>query len=471
MDTGPQNNEETNRIEAELEATKLQDEQARAEGNPPSSTPTPPFWTETKTKIAKITGLTAATGVGLFGAYKGTEKGAQFAGDKTSDWMTPKAKNVQQVPARPNMNPGYTNNEPNLPLMVNPVITPTNSTEFSRTNLPPGLPPLTPPSVNTNSLESAVTAALARANAESAKLRQQVEDAAAKQAALEKKHAAALEEQAKMFRREVQIVQNVQTPIETVAPEKTIEQMKEERREMEAQKRMAEIEARNTATEENNRNAPVGYKMGSTTELPPLRAPAMNKAPTPKPTGVQFNTRPDEGVKFNATITEANREAIVNAIPRPPVGVNVISRGMGGYNITTAPNPGPVNIATEAPTNVNDGNPFKLSQKALEEIEDIYERNLVKIFPKNTLGKWMNINKESAYDFMSKPREKVPKEYEHIFTTEEYKRLCTFLEKLKVTTGELPKLGASTGKPESIQDYMNRTMQKAASQGLLSKIK
>ncbi|MES3031961.1 MAG: hypothetical protein V4699_01830 [Patescibacteria group bacterium] len=117
----------------------------------------------------------------------------------------------------------------------------------------------------------------------------------------------------------------------------------------------------------------------------------------------------------------------------------------------------PTKIKAEAPTE----NSAKISNKMVEEIEEVYENNIEKIFPNDTLKSWRSIKDKGAYELMSKPESKVKKDL---------KTLWVYLEELKEQTGLKPQSGAVKGRPESIEKYMERALQKAAEMGKLEEV-
>ena len=403
-------------------------------------------------------------GVGV-ASYEGGKAVGEWKGEKDAQ-----AKNIRRVAP-----------EPSLPSMVSPVITNIDfkakqaklAVESAKTNLPPITTPepekITPPptvpvspmppasTLATNagpSMESMVATKVAEARAQEKadadkKLKQQAEEATAKQAALEKKHAEQLAEQQKMLQREVEIFKNTQTqttkaPEEIKEREKTPEEMIEERREYERSKRMAEIEARNKATQENEQKSPVGYKMDSTTKFPPLQTPT--KVEIPKP------PRLAQGVTFSTSrMDTTDREKLVNTIPKPPQGVNVTSRGMGGYNITTAPNPTSGSQINISIPNMNEGQTrdLQLTPAMLAEVDVLYTGMVEKMFPKNTLDSWNKIKDQGAYGFMKLKKSEVPKGQELLWDE---------LQKFR-KYGIEPVSGLRSGKSETIGEYLDRGLQ------------
>jgi hypothetical protein len=141
-------------------------------------------------------------------------------------------------------------------------------------------------------------------------------------------------------------------------------------------------------------------------------------------------------------------------IEEKPAGVNYI------YNT-----PGGVNFNNQIPTQAERAqlnNPYNLSVKTLEKVEEVYEGNIEKIFPNDTLKTWRSIKDKSAYEFMSKTESRVQKEYRSLFS---------YLEQLKKTTGLSPRSGARGVKPESIEEYIGRASQKAEKEGNLDAVK
>src|SRR3989344_3455303 len=149
----------------------------------------------------------------------------------------------------------------------------------------------------------------------------------------------------------------------------------------------------------------------------------------------------------------------------PPLGAKVTGGSVdaGGFNYsydTTGDNFENPNKIPKAPekTKINS----KLSEQALEQVADTFDDNIEKIFPKDTLEKWNKQKGEGAYELMSKAEKKVPKAERALFS---------YLEKLKETTGLEPGSGVRGGKPETIEHYMQRALEKAAEEGKLEELK
>lgn len=98
----------------------------------------------------------------------------------------------------------------------------------------------------------------------------------------------------------------------------------------------------------------------------------------------------------------------------------------------------------------------------LEKVNDVYEKNIAKIFPIDTLRSWMKVQNKSAYEIMSKPENKLHGKD---------KDLYAFLNKIKKVTGLEARSGISGGYPESIKRYVERGLQNAASKDLLDNFK
>lgn len=116
------------------------------------------------------------------------------------------------------------------------------------------------------------------------------------------------------------------------------------------------------------------------------------------------------------------------------------------------------NFAPEKHPELN--NPFHLSKEMLEKVNDVYEENLVKIFPIDTLRIWRKVQNKSAYELVNTAENKVPKAHKILFS---------YLEKLKTTTGLEPRSGVR-GQIESIEKYIERALQKAAKEGKLKEV-
>ena len=149
-----------------------------------------------------------------------------------------------------------------------------------------------------------------------------------------------------------------------------------------------------------------------------------------------------------------NKSAPIERMKESPAGVNYF------YNT-----PGGVNFNNQAPTQAERAqlnNPYTLSAKTLEEVEEVYERNIEKIFPNDTLKTWRSIKDKSAYEFINKTESRVQREYKPLFS---------YLEQLKKITGLSPRSGARGVESESIEGYIGRASQKAAKEGNLGDVK
>lgn len=150
-----------------------------------------------------------------------------------------------------------------------------------------------------------------------------------------------------------------------------------------------------------------------------------------------------------------------NEIPRPPTPRGMVISGP----VDGAPNPGivtpyqPPGIERTPIKVVKEVNPFQLSPKMLADVETAYENSIEKIFPENTLKNWMNIKGKNAYEFMSIKENAVSKNY----------KLWNYLQKLKTVTGLEPKSGVR-GSVESIEKYIGRALQSAASRNFLAEL-
>ena len=109
----------------------------------------------------------------------------------------------------------------------------------------------------------------------------------------------------------------------------------------------------------------------------------------------------------------------------------------------------------EIPTN----NPSHLNPKMLEKVAEVIDNNVEKIFPgADTLEIWMKVKNENAYKLMNTPEDKVDQLHKPLFN---------YLKQLKEATGLGPKSGVTEMKPESVEKYMERALQNAASKKLL----
>lgn len=136
----------------------------------------------------------------------------------------------------------------------------------------------------------------------------------------------------------------------------------------------------------------------------------------------------------------------------------------GGFNYVFSSNPNGINFDTPAKIHPNENtekNPFNLTPKMLEKVEEVYENNIDKIFPNDTLQNWKSIKDKSADEFMGKPESKIKKIQ---------KPLYDYLKQLEETTKLKPKSGILRDKPESIETYMERALQKSAQDGKLDTV-
>ena len=106
-------------------------------------------------------------------------------------------------------------------------------------------------------------------------------------------------------------------------------------------------------------------------------------------------------------------------------------------------------------------NPYHLTDKGLEHVEEIYESAIAKIFPNDTLKNWKIAKDKSAYELLSRGENKAPIAQ---------KSLVSYLKKLKETTGLEPRSGVR-GTAETVERYMERALQSAASKDLLDQLK
>lgn len=172
-----------------------------------------------------------------------------------------------------------------------------------------------------------------------------------------------------------------------------------------------------------------------------------------RPTVIQVGQTIELGGQTTAERID-DKSAPIRRMKESPAGVNYTYNTPGGVNFNNQP----PTQAERAQLN----NPYNLSAKTLEEVEEVYERNIEKIFPNDTLKTWRNIKDKGAYEFMSKTESRVQKEYKPLFS---------YLEQIKKITGLSPRSGTRGVKSERIEEYIGRASQKAAQQGNLDDVK
>lgn len=161
-----------------------------------------------------------------------------------------------------------------------------------------------------------------------------------------------------------------------------------------------------------------------------------------------------------------NRKAMEEAAgPRPqPVFQDLSYRGPLGGQVGNVPAPsGPVqNLSYTPPTGAPHGvgmnmmnNPLGLSPEMMQKVMQTYTHNIRKTFPRDTEKKWSKVKDESAYELVNKVEKKVRKAEKPLFE-------C--LQKFKQVTGLEPLIG------ETIEQYMVRALQDAASKNVLQKM-
>ncbi len=149
---------------------------------------------------------------------------------------------------------------------------------------------------------------------------------------------------------------------------------------------------------------------------------------------------------------------------QPPKNIKEQVNGTEGGFVTpygaTSYSP-PVNFGNFAPPGMSAENPFHLSDKMLDEVEEVYENNMEIIFPNDTLRLWKKIKNKSAYELMNALESKIPREHRALFS---------YLKKLEEKTGLGPRSGVRGG-TETIERYMERTLQKAKQKGIIDELK
>ena len=146
----------------------------------------------------------------------------------------------------------------------------------------------------------------------------------------------------------------------------------------------------------------------------------------------------------------------------PQLSITPEQPAMGGFIISRS-GPG-VNFDTPAKIHTNENvekNPFHLTPKMLEKVEEVYGENIDKIFPNDTLQNWRSIKDKSASEFMGRPEGKIKKIQ---------KPLYDYLKQLEEKTKLKPKSGILRDQPESIEKYIERALQKAAQEEKLDEV-
>ncbi len=111
------------------------------------------------------------------------------------------------------------------------------------------------------------------------------------------------------------------------------------------------------------------------------------------------------------------------------------------------------NLANEKSSEIAK-NPYKLDAKTLEKVAKVYEDNVEKLLPKDTLENWIKIKDKSAYEFMKEKKVSKP-----------YKDLHEYLQKIQRTSDLDPGSGVK-GAKETIENYIERVLEHEASKGL-----
>lgn len=166
------------------------------------------------------------------------------------------------------------------------------------------------------------------------------------------------------------------------------------------------------------------------------------------------------GEKITASEASMHNLELMKRPVRVATGMPKPSGEARGVNYTYNNAPRVINPAPTQAEKTLEINPFHLKPKILEEVEEIYENKLEEIFPQDTLKVWKSVKDQSAYEWTSNPENH----------QEEYGSLVSFLERLKDTTSLNPRSGVR-GKTESIEKYIERALQYAASKKLLDNVK
>ncbi len=107
-------------------------------------------------------------------------------------------------------------------------------------------------------------------------------------------------------------------------------------------------------------------------------------------------------------------------------------------------------------------NPFNLPPEKIKEVEDVYEHNIDTIFSADKKDLWASARKDSAEELLTKKDADVE---------EDLAPLVKLLRKLYELTGLEPKSETLTRPAETSDEFMQRTLQKAAEMGELDKVK
>lgn len=175
-----------------------------------------------------------------------------------------------------------------------------------------------------------------------------------------------------------------------------------------------------------------------------------------KPTGarIQGYVPVDRDLLDQLERRDMARGARIQGYAPPMYGEPIHGARVAGY----VPLPGiPYNPLVERAFT---SNPFHLLPDTLHHVYEVYERNIIKLFPEHTTEIWTKIKAENADKFIKSEADDL---------NEPYRPLLSYLQELKEKTGLKPEKHIFRH-DETIEEYMIRATQKAAKDGTLDKI-
>jgi len=96
-------------------------------------------------------------------------------------------------------------------------------------------------------------------------------------------------------------------------------------------------------------------------------------------------------------------------------------------------------------------------------VRENYYSAIQEIFPENTEVGWRGIGMNPATEWLNMPSGDIPDPEIH--------RLISFLNRLKMETGIRPHDGSIFRRPETIDHFMVRAMQRAMKMGILDRLR
>lgn len=171
---------------------------------------------------------------------------------------------------------------------------------------------------------------------------------------------------------------------------------------------------------------------------------------------------------------ESKADSLVNNLPQAPAeNAPYVVTSTQQYDEYIARNPekfgtggrayqNPLNPRADMIMNLNPAeNPFGLTDGMLAEVSNVARTNLEHLIPKDTHDVWNHIRNNSAYDL-----------WKHSGPTEEGQpALIKYMDDLVRHSGLKPKTGILGFRKESIEDFTERALQKAAQLGNLDKLR